>query len=69
VAEQSFLTIAEVAGHYRTTVATVRHWRLTGYGPRGAKVGARVLYPVEEIRRFDAELAGREQGRRGPGAA
>jgi hypothetical protein len=56
--EQGYLTLPEVAEHYRTTPGTVRYWRHCGYGPRGVKLGTRVLYPVDEIRRFDAELAG-----------
>lgn len=52
-----YLTTAEVAERYRTKDATVRYWRMTDYGPRGVKVGRRVLYPLAEIERFDAELA------------
>lgn len=51
-----FLTMAEVVERYRTKEATVRYWRHTGYGPKGVKVGARVLYPRTEIERFDREL-------------
>lgn len=47
----------EVAEHYRTTTATVRYWRHIGYGPRGIKVGRRVLYAEDEIRRFDEQLS------------
>jgi hypothetical protein len=52
-----YLTLPEVAERYRTTIPVVRYWRHTGFGPRGVKVGVRVLYPISEIRRFDAELA------------
>ena len=55
-------TLNEVASHYRTTPATVRYWRHTGYGPRGVKVGTRVLYPSTEIERFDREIAKRATG-------
>jgi predicted DNA-binding transcriptional regulator AlpA len=54
---QGYLTLPEVAEHYRTTEGTVRYWRHTGYGPKGVKLGTRVLYPRAEIERFDAELA------------
>jgi DNA-binding transcriptional MerR regulator len=58
-----YLTITEVAERYRTTVATVRTWRKSGsYGPRGVKVGTRVLYSASEIKRFDEELAAQVQG-------
>ncbi|MGO9292806.1 MAG: DNA-binding protein [Streptosporangiaceae bacterium] len=46
-----------MAEHYRTTLAVVRYWRKTGYGPKGVRFGARVLYPVAEIERVDRELA------------
>jgi hypothetical protein len=59
VLDSEFWTIEEVAVHYRTTVATVRYWRYTGYGPKGARTGLRVLYPRAEIERFDQEIASR----------
>jgi len=51
-----YLTLAEVAEHYRTTEGTVRYWRHRGTGPRGVKVGTRVLFPLAEVERFDREL-------------
>jgi hypothetical protein len=52
-----YLTTEDVALKYRTQPATVRYWRHIGYGPRGVRVGRRVLYPESEVERFDAELA------------
>lgn len=52
-----YLTSTEVAERYRTALATVRYWRVINYGPKGVKVGRRVLYPMAQIRRFDAALA------------
>jgi hypothetical protein len=49
--------VPEVAAHYRKTPATIRYWRHIGYGPKGAKVGTTVLYSVEEVEKFDRELA------------
>jgi transposase-like protein len=60
-----YLTLNEVAARYRTTPATVRYWRHIGYGPNGAKVGTRVLYPRAEVQRFDRELAERAAGSTG----
>jgi hypothetical protein len=58
VADQhEWLTIDEVAEHYRRSVATIRYWRHIGYGPRGAKAGTGVLFPRAEVERFDQELA------------
>lgn len=51
-----YLTTAEVAERYRTAESTVRYWRHVGYGPRGVKVGRRVLYSASELARFDQEL-------------
>lgn len=52
-----YLTVPEVAERYRTSDATVRYWRHIGYGPKGVKLGTRVLFPRTEIERFDRELA------------
>lgn len=52
----SYLTTAEVAERYRTAAGTVRYWRHIGYGPKGVKVGRRVLYAETELERFDAQL-------------
>jgi hypothetical protein len=52
-----YLTLPEVAEHYRTSEGTVRYWRHIGYGPKGVKLGTRVLYPRAEVQRFDRELA------------
>jgi hypothetical protein len=57
-----FLTVPEVAERYRTNENTVRYWRHTGYGPKGVRVGARVLYPRAEIERFDREVFQAEHG-------
>ena len=62
-----YLTTAEVAERYRTAASTVRYWRHKGYGPRGVKVGRRVLYSEIELIRFDEQLA--KQDRRKWGLA
>ena len=51
-----YLTLPEIAERYRTTEATVRYWRHIGFGPKGIKMGTRVLYPRAEVERFDREL-------------
>lgn len=63
---RTYLTLPEVAEHYRTNEGTVRYWRHTGYGPKGARLGTRVVYPMAEIEQFDRELA--EQARGGDAA-
>jgi hypothetical protein len=54
--DPEFFTLVEVAKRYRASENTVRYWRHIGYGPKGVKVGARVLYPRTEIARFDRDL-------------
>lgn len=51
-----YFTTAEVATRYRTAPSTVRYWRHIGYGPKGAKVGRRFLYPAALIEEFDQQL-------------
>jgi hypothetical protein len=56
-----YFTLDEVAARYRAPKETVRHWRKINYGPRGVKVGTRILYSRAEIARFDKELTERSQ--------
>ncbi len=53
---EDYLTTDELATWLRTSPETVRYWRHIGKGPRGIKVGRRVLYAESEVLRFDAEL-------------
>lgn len=57
MAEQKHLTPAETAAHYRTTEATLKYWRYRKYGPAFIRAGKHVLYPRDEIERFDRQLA------------
>lgn len=50
-----YLTTAELAERFRTTAPTVRYWRHMGYGPRGVRIGRRVLYPLHEVERWERE--------------
>jgi DNA-binding transcriptional MerR regulator len=43
-ADQDLLTIDEAAQLVRAPVATLRYWRHLGTGPRGFRVGRRVVY-------------------------
>ncbi|MEU9789074.1 helix-turn-helix domain-containing protein [Streptomyces sparsogenes] len=55
--QTQYLTTEDVATRYRTAPSTVRYWRHIGYGPKGIKVGRRVLYTEAELERFERELA------------
>jgi hypothetical protein len=46
-----FLTLEDLSDVIGAPVGTLRHWRQTGYGPKSAKIGRRVLY-----RRRDVEV-------------
>jgi DNA-binding transcriptional MerR regulator len=63
-----FHTSEEVAARYRTTAGTVRYWRHIGYGPKGVRVGRRVLYSDAALKEFDAQVAA-EQHTEPQGAA
>ncbi|MFI1199485.1 helix-turn-helix transcriptional regulator [Streptomyces sp. NPDC020883] len=54
---ETYLTTAEVAERYRTSESTVRYWRQIGKGPRGVKIGKRVLYSTAELLRYEQALA------------
>lgn len=46
------LTTSEVATYFKTSPSTVRYWRSQGYGPKGRKVGRRVLYSLTEVEAY-----------------
>lgn len=49
VTNPPLLTTDEVAALCRTVPATVRYWRHVGSGPKGFKVGRRVLYAADDV--------------------
>ena len=52
-----YLTTTEVAELLRTSPGTVRYWRHAKSGPKGVKVGRRVLYAEHELNAWLAGLA------------
>ncbi len=44
-----WMTIQEVADHYRRPVKTLYDWRYRGFGPKAVRVGARLLYKRETV--------------------
>jgi hypothetical protein len=50
-----FLTLEEVVERYRgqISVGTFRNWRSMRIGPSFIKIGKAVLYPLEELNRWD----------------
>ncbi len=57
---EQLLTTADLADMLRTSPATVRYWRHTGYGPLGTKVGRRVLYDRQDVEAWLARLGASE---------
>ncbi len=49
---ERYLTTSDLAELFRTSPETVRYWRHIGYGPKGRKVGRRVLYERSEVEAF-----------------
>ena len=50
--EHELLTITEAAELMRTPVATLRYWRHIGTGPKGFRMGRRVLYKATDVREW-----------------
>ena len=46
------LTRREMATYLRVGVSTAEAWAARGYGPRGRKIGYRVLYSLREVCAF-----------------
>jgi len=55
MSEPMFLTLNEVVERYRGKISegTLRNWRSMRVGPSFLKVGKAVLYPLEELDRWD----------------
>jgi len=50
-----FLTVDEVVIRYRNQISegTFRNWRSKRIGPSFIKIGKAILYPLEELERWD----------------
>lgn len=44
-----FLTPKELADYWRMAAHTLANWRHQGIGPKFTKVGARILYSVDDL--------------------
>ncbi|MFJ9748910.1 helix-turn-helix transcriptional regulator [Streptomyces chartreusis] len=58
-----YLTTADVATRYRTAPSTIRYWRHIGYGPKGIKVGRRVLYSLASCEEFERTQAANQDAK------
>jgi excisionase family DNA binding protein len=64
VTSESLMTVEQVADYLNVPVKTVYRWRLTGTGPRGARVGRYVRFRRADVeawveRRVEEERAAR----------
>jgi predicted DNA-binding transcriptional regulator AlpA len=59
-AKPVYMTTEEVADRFRTAASTVRHWRQMGTGPRGVRIGRRVLYARSAVEDWEAQLTATE---------
>lgn len=49
-------TVEDVSDFLGVSVMTIYHWRRTGYGPKGGRVGRYLRYRPEDVRSwFDAQ--------------
>jgi predicted DNA-binding transcriptional regulator AlpA len=49
------MTLPELAQRLRRPEQTMYHWRHQGKGPKGVKIGNRVLYRRTEVERWERE--------------
>jgi excisionase family DNA binding protein len=54
-------TVQDVSTYLGIPVMTLYHWRRTGYGPRGTRVGRYLRYRPEDVRAW-FEQQGRKAG-------
>ena len=50
------LTIEEFAERMRISVPTARHWRAQNYGPRGVRIGRKVMYRTADVEAFLSDV-------------
>ena len=55
MSDRMFLTLDEVIDRYRDQISggTLRNWRYMRVGPSFLKLGKAVLYPLEDLERWD----------------
>lgn len=58
--EKLFLTSEQLAARWHITSTTLNQWRCSNRGPKYIKMNGRVLYELEEIRKFEENKRHRE---------
>ena len=49
------LSQIELAARWNLSPRTLERWRFTGEGPQFVKIGARVVYRLEDVEGYEAE--------------
>jgi predicted DNA-binding transcriptional regulator AlpA len=55
------ITTEQLAEYCHVPADTARYWRFSGTGPRGFKIGRKVVYPEREVARWLAERLDADQ--------
>lgn len=58
-----FLREDELAQRWRIAPRTLQRWRRAGTGPRHLRIGARIVYPLDDVVAFEAACSGKRGGR------
>jgi hypothetical protein len=53
----TWLSNQDLADRWDVPIKTIRSWRLSGYGPPGARFGNHVRYSLAEVRHWERERA------------
>jgi hypothetical protein len=56
-----WLTNEDLAERYQVALRTVRHWRFTGTGPPGRRIGGQVRYHPDDVAAWEREKAEAER--------
>nr|WP_219420497.1 helix-turn-helix domain-containing protein [Pseudonocardia nigra] len=59
--DEKLWTANDVARYLGVPVMTLYHWRQTGYGPKGARVGRYLRYRPEDVRAWFNKRAERAE--------
>ena len=54
--EVIYLTATKLAARWHITPHTLGQWRWNGRGPRFSKMGKRILYKLENVEKFEAQM-------------
>lgn len=62
--EVIYYTTEELAKRFRTSLSTIRYWRMIGTGPTGVRFGRRVLYADHDVTAWERRREQQRERRR-----